>query len=196
MVVDPRRDHSMRVPRPDLTMALGIPNACNRCHHDKSKGETPEWAEASCHWYGERKELPPFAYAFAAGRAGKPRGEPMLEAVARRKDLNPIVRASAIALLGRYGGDRARYAAIEGLGNDNPLVRLAAVRSLQSLPDAELKRRLAHAPRPHPHVRMEAARILSRAAAPVQPGRSRGLRRRAGRVCYGSRVSMTSRRPI
>jgi tetratricopeptide (TPR) repeat protein len=33
MVVDPRRDHSMRVPRPDLSIALGIPNACNRCHN-------------------------------------------------------------------------------------------------------------------------------------------------------------------
>jgi hypothetical protein len=32
MIVDPRRDHSMRVPRPDLTVSLGVPNACNACH--------------------------------------------------------------------------------------------------------------------------------------------------------------------
>src|SRR5690606_29142151 len=32
MVVDPRRDHSIRVPRPDLTVAVGSPNACNGCH--------------------------------------------------------------------------------------------------------------------------------------------------------------------
>ena len=32
MVVDPRRDHSIRVPRPDLSVELGTPNACNRCH--------------------------------------------------------------------------------------------------------------------------------------------------------------------
>ena len=30
MVVDPRRDHSLRIPRPDLSAALGTPNACNR----------------------------------------------------------------------------------------------------------------------------------------------------------------------
>jgi Flp pilus assembly protein TadD/ssDNA-binding Zn-finger/Zn-ribbon topoisomerase 1 len=32
MVVDPRRDHSLRVPRPDLSVRLGTPNACTGCH--------------------------------------------------------------------------------------------------------------------------------------------------------------------
>ena len=32
MDVDPRRDHSFRVPRPDLSVNLGTPNACTRCH--------------------------------------------------------------------------------------------------------------------------------------------------------------------
>jgi tetratricopeptide (TPR) repeat protein len=32
MAVDPRRDHSFRVPRPDLSVNLGTPNACTRCH--------------------------------------------------------------------------------------------------------------------------------------------------------------------
>ena len=32
MVVDPRRDHSMRIPRPDLSVMIGVPNACNQCH--------------------------------------------------------------------------------------------------------------------------------------------------------------------
>jgi hypothetical protein len=36
MVVDPRRDHSIRIPRPDLSVSLGTPNACNGCHADKS----------------------------------------------------------------------------------------------------------------------------------------------------------------
>ena len=40
MVVDPRRDHSFRIPRPDLTIKLSVPNACNRCHEDK----TAQWA--------------------------------------------------------------------------------------------------------------------------------------------------------
>jgi predicted CXXCH cytochrome family protein len=32
MEVDPRRDHSFRVPRPDLSVRLGTPNACTSCH--------------------------------------------------------------------------------------------------------------------------------------------------------------------
>jgi tetratricopeptide (TPR) repeat protein len=32
MDVDARRDHSLRVPRPDLSVQLGTPNACSGCH--------------------------------------------------------------------------------------------------------------------------------------------------------------------
>lgn len=37
MAVDPRRDHSFRVPRPDLSVSLGTPNACTACHIDSKK---------------------------------------------------------------------------------------------------------------------------------------------------------------
>ena len=42
MGIDARRDHSFRIPRPDLSVLLGTPNACNDCHQDKSA----EWAAA------------------------------------------------------------------------------------------------------------------------------------------------------
>lgn len=32
MMCDPRRDHSFRVPRPDLSVRFGTPNACSGCH--------------------------------------------------------------------------------------------------------------------------------------------------------------------
>ena len=32
MVIDLRRDHSIRIPRPDLSASLGTPNACSGCH--------------------------------------------------------------------------------------------------------------------------------------------------------------------
>lgn len=35
MVVDPRRDHSFRIPRPDLSIKYDTPNACNKCHTNK-----------------------------------------------------------------------------------------------------------------------------------------------------------------
>ena len=40
MMLDDRRDHGLRIPRPDLTVALGIRNACNGCHEDRPA----EWA--------------------------------------------------------------------------------------------------------------------------------------------------------
>src|SRR5262245_30704168 len=35
MVVDTRHDHSFRIPRPDISVKLGTPNACTDCHADK-----------------------------------------------------------------------------------------------------------------------------------------------------------------
>ena len=39
MDVDPRRDHSLRIPRPDVSVETGAPNACTRCHLEEEKGE-------------------------------------------------------------------------------------------------------------------------------------------------------------
>ncbi|MCE9544864.1 MAG: hypothetical protein K8T25_05005, partial [Planctomycetia bacterium] len=48
MVVDPRRDHSIRIPRPDLSVKFGTPNACTGCHLEleKSKGVAAELSPA------------------------------------------------------------------------------------------------------------------------------------------------------
>ena len=49
MVIDGRRDHSFRVPRPDLSVKIGTPNACTDCH----AGRTAQWAaDAVVQWYG------------------------------------------------------------------------------------------------------------------------------------------------
>ncbi|MGC4003762.1 MAG: cytochrome c3 family protein [Pirellulales bacterium] len=44
MVVHRRRDHSIRIPRPDLSVKLGVPNACNQCHDGL---KTPEQQDRS-----------------------------------------------------------------------------------------------------------------------------------------------------
>jgi len=164
MVVDPRRDHSLRVPRPDLTVSLKIPNACNLSGcHDPAKGETAAWAARQCEtWYGKPKGPPHFAYAIAAGRDRKPEGEKLLADVARRKESRPIVRASAISLLSHYESGEAEFRAFKGLEDPDELVRAVAVRSLEYLPLPELHQRLA--PMLHDPVRAvrtEAARLLS-----------------------------------
>jgi tetratricopeptide (TPR) repeat protein len=51
MMIDARRDHSIRIPRPDLSVKLNTPNACNKCHTDK----TVNWAaKYFIQWYGDK----------------------------------------------------------------------------------------------------------------------------------------------
>ena len=168
MVVDPRRDHSMRNPRPDLTVWLDIPNACNTagCHDDKDA----QWSEDYLRkWYGKRKGPMHFAYAIDAGRRRDPKGEGPLEALTRRKDVSPMVRATAILLLAGYPTATGRTAALRALDDPDPLVRAAAVQCLQNLPEPELTgRRIVRSlgpmlKDPLRNVRTEAARILSAA---------------------------------
>ena len=160
MVVDPRRDHSIRVPRPDLTAALGTPNSCNRCHSDRSA----QWAsEQVVAWYGPmRPDDPHFGVALSAGRSGRPGAERALLSLAQRQKLGPLIRSSAVALLGRYSSESNTDLLIESLRDPEPLVRVAAVRSLDRLPLEDLARILTPMlTDPIRLVRTEAARVLS-----------------------------------
>lgn len=171
MVVDSRRDHKLDIPRPHLTLSLGIPNACNLCHNDPAKGETPQWAaEWVEKWYGGKTWSDHFAYTIAAGRDGKQEAFRALAGLSRRRDLSAIVRASALLLLAQsVRQEKTRgegwAAAVGGLDDPEVLVRWAAVRVLGEGPpfvSEEVERRLR--PRlgdPSRLVRMEAARILS-----------------------------------
>jgi Flp pilus assembly protein TadD len=165
MVVDPRRDHSMRVPRPDLSITLQTPNACNQCHDD----QTPAWAaDAIERWYGpERRREPHFGQALHAGRLGAPRSTPALAELIRDLEQPGIARATALSLL-PAGRDPVVIESVRaGVEDDDPLIRSAAARALRTLPVNEAmrlgSRLLAD---PVRAVRIEAARSL--AELPVQ----------------------------
>src|SRR5580765_6315745 len=97
MVVDARRDHSMRVPRPDQSATLGVPNACNGCHRD----HPAEWAAAAVRgWLGrDAQGFQRFATAFHAAEAGHAGASASLAALADDVGQPPIVRASALERL-------------------------------------------------------------------------------------------------
>ena len=130
MVIDERRDHSFRVPRPDLSVELGSTNACNDCHTKPT--ETPQWAaDAIKKWYGERpKREPHWGPAFKAGRAGAPVGEKLLLDLIARNSTPSIVRATAIDLLAGYSSNASVTARRDALRDIDPLTRLTAVRVL------------------------------------------------------------------
>jgi len=164
MVVDPRRDHSFRNPRPDLSDQLGTPNACNGCHDD----QTNEWsAKYVREWYGEdrRKEWH-YGEAIHAGREGAPGASAELAKLARDESQPGIARATALMLLARFRGPAARAVLPKALKDDDPIVRAAAVRSLEDWPPAEAADlALARLSDPVRLVRIEAARLLATAPA-------------------------------
>ncbi|MHC5024635.1 MAG: tetratricopeptide repeat protein, partial [Planctomycetota bacterium] len=160
MVVDPRRDHSMRIPRPDLSLLLGTPNACTQCHDDQSD----QWAaDAMEQWYGaDRRSEPHFGRAIAAAQAGQPGADLALAELAASSEQPGIARATAISLLVRYPGPGALAAVAEALRDADPLVRLAALQALEGAPPQD-RWRLAASLLEDPvrAVRTRAARVLA-----------------------------------
>lgn len=134
MVVDPRRDHSIRVPRPDLSVKLGTPNACTRCHQD----QTDAWAANHvAEWFSNSPRSPHFGEAFAQARSGDPNGQAALVALLNEMDIPDIVRASAFSELANTPTRESVAAAIDALADGNPLVRSAALKLTQYLPADE-----------------------------------------------------------
>ncbi|WP_395714089.1 tetratricopeptide repeat protein [Reyranella sp.] len=159
MVVHSRPDHSLRLPRPDLSETLGTPNACTGCHADKPPRWAAEFVES---WFApDRGRAPSFAEALAAGRAGKVDAIPALDRLVDDTTLPAIVRATALDQLRAYGG-AAADSATKALADPDPVVRRAAVAAMEG---ARAGTRLAQLSPvlsdPARAVRIEAARILA-----------------------------------
>jgi predicted CXXCH cytochrome family protein len=126
MGIDYRPDHSIRNPRPDLSVELGLPNSCNMggCHDDK----TDQWsADYMVKWYGEKKK-PHYGRILAAGREGKPEALDGIIRLAEDRLVPVIVRATALSLLANYPGERSERVLEMALADDESLIRHNAVR--------------------------------------------------------------------
>ena len=132
MGVDARRDHSMRIPRPDLSLVMDTPNACNQCHQDKDA----RWSlDALRQWgvtFSDTGRHP--ARAFARAIAGDTRVVPQLAQIAADPDAAPVWRGVAMEALGEAGGREALQSATQMLYDDDPLLRASTVRALEFLP--------------------------------------------------------------
>ncbi len=160
MVIDARRDHSFRVPRPDFSVAYGTPNACNQCHKDKSTG----WAvDTVVKWYGpNRRQEAHFVEAIDAGRRGLPNAEKALTALIADSSKPGIARATALSLLPQYLTPASLSAVQAALSDSDALVRGQAVRALEPLSPQERVRLAAPLlADPILSVRIEAARLLA-----------------------------------
>jgi Flp pilus assembly protein TadD len=160
MTVDDRRDHSFQVPRPDLTVRIGTPNACAGCHANRPAA----WAADQVRtWFGPgRGSAPHYGEAIAAGRSAAADAEARLLSLVGDASQPGIVRATAVSLLARWI-DPQSGPVIERASNDpDALVRMAAVDVLSAVPEPQRVRILA--PRvgdPVRAVRIQAARALA-----------------------------------
>jgi tetratricopeptide (TPR) repeat protein len=164
MGVDYRPDHSLRIPRPDLTMSLGTPNACNRCHRDK----TAQWSnDTMTKWYGPgRREH--YASLIDAGRKRLEEARKGLIRLSENPLYPVIVRATALNLLGAYPLDSDTFQAFErALLDDEALIRRTAAERIPVRDPKELNRLMVPLLYdPVTAVRMEAARQLAETQDP------------------------------
>jgi len=161
MIVDPRRDHSFRIPRPDLSRDLGVPNACNQCHQD----QPVTWAINTLEkWYGRsRPKRSHFAYTLAAARNGERDAQGDLIKMIEAGQHPDIVLATALDVLRQYPLDsNGIKTVIQATQSDNPLVRREAASALEAQ-SHEVKARFLTPLLTDPvrAVRTEAARMLT-----------------------------------
>ena len=160
MQVDPRFDHSLRVPRPDLSDRLGTPNACTTCHQDKDAA----WATAAvAGWFPDStRRGPHFGEALHAADTGAADAPARLLALAGDPGQPAIARASALDRLHEHPTPEAMLTVTRLLKDPDPLVRAAAVRMLDL---ADLRTRTEQAwpllSDPARTVRLEATRVLA-----------------------------------
>lgn len=135
MVVDKRHDHSFRIPRPDLSVRTGGPNACNDCHTQQSA----QWAaDAIVAWHGTtRRGFQTWGEPFATARKGDPAARTLLLATISNTALPALVRATALEEAVRFPSRDVAHAASIALKDPSPIVRLAALRPLAALPVAD-----------------------------------------------------------
>jgi hypothetical protein len=136
MIVDSRRDHSFRIPRPDLTTKFGVPNTCNVCHQDK----TPEWASAEISKRYPKGRLKGRHFADIFESAKKQPDElsvRQLIDLANNKQQPAIIRATAIACLFSVANKVSLIKIKQLLSDESDMIRGAAAKLIGLSPDSQ-----------------------------------------------------------
>lgn len=121
---DFRYDHTFRVPRPDLSVKYGTPNACNNCHKDKSS----QWAaDAVIKWYGPTRKYH-FAEDLIPGSKTDANSEAHL--IKLINDTVPdIVKAASVFYLGSIQSNNSINTLLNCLKQPDADIRYRAVKS-------------------------------------------------------------------
>ena len=165
MQVQERHDHSLRIPRPDLSDALETSDACTNCHRKK----TSQWAaQTVAAWYGpHRRKEATYGESISAGRHRDPGSADKLVDLALDGSQAAIVRSTAISLLRSYpAGPESVKLFAASLEDPDPLVRRAAATAYELIePEQRIGPLAPLLKDPVRAVRIEVARLLADAPA-------------------------------
>jgi tetratricopeptide (TPR) repeat protein len=177
MGVDSRNDHSFRLPRPDLSVAMPeIPNACNLCHKERNA----TWAtEAMKRWYGTipvgHQQFAHPMHSLRENLADALRG--LYDVLA--SDAPDIAKATVAKYLGNYPSKQTYTTTLQLLQSSDGTIRLSALRALEHFPPKiRIEETFRMLDDPLKTVRTEAARQLSAFSVGHLDDRRRALLKR------------------
>ena len=129
MGVDDRRDHSFKIPRPDLSLQFDTPNACMDCHQEKGNA----WAAKTLkQWFGEPDTRPTKQHLMRL-RHGQQISINDHVSIVQDRSLPDIDRASAISLLRQASPQVPANIYKSWLNDTSDLIRLAAAQNAGNL---------------------------------------------------------------
>lgn len=125
---DYRRDHSFRVPRPDLSKEAGTPNACNNCHGNQSA----EWAARAIeNWYGPERP-PGYVEMLTKTQAGKAAPAELNKWITDNTQPE-LIRATLVWYAGQFPSQESINIVEQALESRQPLIRASAVKAMENL---------------------------------------------------------------
>jgi len=131
MGVDDRRDHSFKIPRPDVSSEFDTPNACVSCHDEKSN----QWAEqVLASWHGKVKPLSLTRHNYYRLHRGQRISLVQHLAIIADQQIDVITRATAISLLNQTTNELNAAELTPYFTHREQLLRLAAAVSAVLLP--------------------------------------------------------------
>ncbi len=130
MQVDSRHDHSFRIPRPDLSIKFGTPNACSNCHDDKS----PEWAAEVLRAKDKLPDENHWQKKFATIMSAQSGSRALIAEMGVDQTVPAIIRASVIIQAPYYGDAALIEKLASQVDSNETLIRWAVARELEGAP--------------------------------------------------------------
>ena len=158
MGVDDRRDHSFKIPRPDVSEAFKTPNACTNCHEGKSN----QWASDNLiKWHGEPKTISNSKVSLMRLNSGQPIALKDHLNIISDVQLDVISRATAIQLLPYSSQNLSADILAPYLLHKEDLIRLSAASAATLLAPIDRVKLLTPLLKdPNKAIRVNAARSL------------------------------------